>query len=160
MVAATVSLMLTKNPTLTTRQIEDILYHTATNMYEEGWDGMSGAGLLNATAALKTEPGLYVFVKIDRITINKDINKNVESVDVLVTARGPLSEFTVEAGKGKHPSEFKPVAGPYFKEVEHAWAAHIIAKDNLRASDEWVVRVKVKGKDGTEFFAQSLLLLK
>ena len=53
MVAATVSLMLVKNPDLTDVEIADILYSTAVDMDEKGWDDLTGAGMLNATAALR-----------------------------------------------------------------------------------------------------------
>ena len=160
MVTGTASLLLTKNPKLTPEQIEDILLNTANDLGDAGWDDHYGAGLLNAAEALKAANRTdFVTVKLDRITINKDEKKRYESVDVYATVRGDIESFTVGVGKGKRASKFEQVAGPFTQNANNDWVARI-SKDNLRGSDEWVVNIDVKDKNGHVKSAQALLEIK
>jgi len=159
MVAATASLLLAKNPNLTPAQIEDILQVTAQDIYDEGWDGESGAGILDAAAALNRSPDGILTVKINRLQPNFDDRKKLESVDVYATVRGPFESFTVGVGKGKRAERFDPVAGPFTKVADNAWVTRI-NKDDLRGSRDWIVAVEAKDKTGQEVTARSELNLK
>jgi len=159
MVAATASLLLTKNPNLTPDQIEDILLNTANDMGVKGWDGRHGAGSLNATEALKAANKTdFVTVKLDRFQKNLNKKKRLESVDVYATVRGEFESFTVGVGKGKRATNFKQMAGPFTANANHAWVARI-GKNNLRGSDDWIVNIEVKDKNGNSKSAQALLVL-
>ncbi len=76
-------------------------------MYDPGWDSKSGAGLLNASAALRYELNDDVTVKLTDTRINYNQKKRVESVDVFGTIRGDFDHFVVEVGKGKRAKRFK-----------------------------------------------------
>lgn len=160
-VAATASLMLAKNPNLTPLQIEDILSKTATEMYDPGWDAKSGAGLLNATQALGAQPSTDTIVaKITAMQVNNDpIKKQLASVDVFGTVHGPVKEFFVEVGKGKHPGRFEKVSNVFDEEATNNWLVRI-GKDFLRGSKEWVIRINVMDNSGQTTIAESNLLLK
>ena len=80
-------------------------------------------------------------------------------MDVYGIARGDMSQFTVELGKGKHPGNFKEVAGPFTQEADNAWIARV-DNDSLKGSDDWMVRLKVQGKDGKVKIAEGALPLK
>lgn len=153
MVAATASLLLAKNPNLTNSEIEDILQATATNMYEEGWDGQSGAGLLNAAKALRTNPDHLLTVKVTKLQPNWKEKGKLESIDIYGTVRGDVDSFVVELGKGKHPGRFKPVTGAFTAPAENAWVAQI-SEDEFRGSKDWVIQINAKGKDGKNHTAQ------
>lgn len=158
MVAATASLMLTLNPNLTPEEIEAILTNTATDMYEPGWDGMSGGGLLNATEALKNVSNKNVLVaKISGLRINRDDRKGVRSVDVFATVGGPIKEFVVELGKGKNPGRFDQVPGVLTKPANNDWVSRI-PESMLRGSKDWVVRLKITTLDGQILIAQADLV--
>ena len=157
MVTATASLLLSKYPTLRPQQIEDILMRTATDMNDPGWDDRTGAGLLNATAALSgVSADDLLTVKITEFRINKDEKKKIESVDVFATVRGELSQFTIGIGKGKLASRFKEIAGPYNKEADHTWVARL-TEDDLRGGKEWMVEIEAKDKNGQVKTAQAFL---
>jgi len=159
MVAATASLLLTKNPNLTPNQIEDILLNTANDMGVKGWDDHHGAGSLNATEALKAADRTdFLTVKLDRFQMNLNKKKRFESVDIFATVRGDFESFTVGVGKGKRARNFKLMAGPFTVNANHAWVARI-GKDNLRGSDDWVVKIEVTDKSGNIKSAQALLEL-
>ncbi len=159
MVAATASLLLVQNPHLTPEDIEDILHRSAVEMYDEGWDGKSGAGLLNATAALRDDVSDRLTVKITETRINYDKKKRVESLDIFGTVRGEFQEFTVGLGKGKRADKFKSVAGPFIKQASGSWVAHLTKDEHLRGSQEWIVQIKALDQNGQSYTARTLVEL-
>jgi subtilisin family serine protease len=159
-VAATASLLLAKNPDLIPDQIEDILHRSAEDMYTDGWDGDSGAGKLNASNALQYVVERPLTVKITETQFNYDDNKKLESVDVYGTVRGKFSSYVVELGKGKNAGSFTQVAGPYTQPADHDWLAHLVQKETLRGSSEWILRIRATDAEGKEYIAQTLLELK
>ena len=159
MVAATASLLLVQNPQLTPEDMEDILHRSSTEMYDEGWDGKSGGGLLNATAALRDDMSGHVTVKITETRVNYDTKKRVESLDIFGSVRGPIQEFTIGLGKGKRASRFKTVGGPFTKEASSAWLARLIKKESLRGSTEWMIQIKALDQNSQPHTAQVLVEL-
>ncbi|MCA9401368.1 MAG: S8 family serine peptidase, partial [Candidatus Omnitrophica bacterium] len=156
MVTATASLMLAKNPNLSATDIADILMGTATDMDDPGWDGLTGAGLLNATAALKAAKERFLTVQINDFRLNYDGRDRFASVDVLATVRGEFKEFTVSVGKGKRAKRFEKVAGPFTDPAEYQLITRL-SEDVLRGSDEWQVRITVLDLNGAEHIAETLL---
>lgn len=159
MAAATASLLLVQNPELTPEDVEDILQRSADEMYEEGWDGMSGAGKLNASFALQHLGQRPLTMKVAELKVNTDEKDKFDSLDLFGTVRGNFVSYVVEIGKGKRPGNFTPVAGPYTKAVSHAWLARV-GKDVIKGSNEWVVQIRAIDADGKEHLAQTLLELK
>ena len=158
MVAATASLLLVKNPHLTAAQLEDILLSSAKPMGKDRWDGLTGAGLLDAAMALKTDPQSTFDVKITRIRVfYKD--KKLLYVDVYATVRGAVDYFTVEVGIGKHAHSFRPVMGISAQQASDDLVAHI-PDSKLRGSKEWVLMVRAKDKSGKEYEAKTALTIK
>ncbi len=158
MVAATASLMLANNPTLTADKIEDILVTTAQDMGDEGWDDKHGAGLLDARAALSASKADGLIMKITDVRKNYDKKKKLESIDVFATVRGDLKDFTVNVGKGKHAKKLKPIAGPFSKEADHDWVTRI-PPETLRGSSEWILNLTAIDKKGQTHHARMLLEL-
>ena len=129
MVAATASLIWAKNPNLANEQVADMILATATDMGDAGWDGMTGTGLLNASAALRADANAYLTVMFTNLRINRDIHDKVVSVDVYGTVRGQFKEYTLEAGKGKNASRFTPVAGPFSAQADYQHIARLNVQD-------------------------------
>lgn len=159
MVAATASLILIKHPNYTPADIEDVLQRTATDMYEEGWDGKSGAGVLNAAAALRDEAHSNLTVKLNALKKNLDDSKKFDSIDVTATVRGDLDQFTIGVGRGIHPGSFKTVAGPFKKEADNDWVARI-SEDDMRGSTDWVIKIEATDRTGKKYSAESAVDLK
>jgi len=153
MVAAAASLIWAKNPNLSNEQVKDILLSSATDMGDEGWDAMTGAGLLNAQAALRAEGDDRLLVMFTNARLNKDANKKNVSVDLFGTVRGNFKEFTVEAGKGVRAKKFKPVAGPFKDSLDHQFIARVNIKENLRGSRDWILRIRAIDHMGQEYTA-------
>jgi len=158
MVAATASLMLTLNPDLSPSQTENILLATAVDMDDPQWDFMTGAGLLNATQALKNVNNEFLTLKITNVLINKNKKKKkLESVDVFATVSGKsLDNFIVEIGKGKRAKKFKQVAGPFNVQADHDWVARI-DKKNFKGSSDWMIRLKAIDQSGNTKTAKTLI---
>ncbi|MBI5150565.1 MAG: S8 family serine peptidase [Candidatus Omnitrophica bacterium] len=155
MVAATASLIWAKNPNLTNQQVADIILATATDMGDPGWDGMAGAGLLNASAALRSDATAQLTVMFTNLRVNRDVRDQVVSVDVYGTVRGRFKEYTVEAGKGKNASRFTVVAGPYHEASDYGHISRLIVKDVLRGADDWILRIRVIDPNGQEHIAST-----
>ncbi len=159
MVAATASLMLAHNPAFTNEQIEDILTATAVDMYSPGWDDQSGAGLLNASEALRTAPEGLITVRINELRIQKQERKRrIDYVDVFATVRGPFQEFTIGVGRGKKAKRFKKVGGPFKSQAQNDWVMRI-DESHLRGGREWTVQISVMDQAGKKETAQAQLML-
>ncbi|HBO98124.1 MAG TPA: hypothetical protein DD648_09020 [Candidatus Omnitrophica bacterium] len=155
MVAAAASLIWAKNPDLTNEQVADILLATATDMGEPGWDAMTGAGLLNASAALRSETTEGLTVMFTNLRVNRDARDQVVSVDVFGTVRGQFKEFAIEVGKGKNATRFTTVAGPYGEAVDYQHIARLNVQDVLRGADDWILRIKAIDDTGKEHLAST-----
>ncbi len=155
MVAATASLIWAKNPSLTNQQVADIILATATDMGDPGWDGMTGAGLLNASAALRARTTEGLAVMFTNLRVNRDARDQVVSVDVFGTVRGQFKEYTVEAGKGKNASRFTTAAGPYSAQTDYQHIARLNVQDVLRGADDWILRIKVVDDNGQDHIAST-----
>jgi len=146
LVAATASLLLAKNPKLTNRQVEDILLDTAKDLRQPGWDGYTGAGLLDAYQALTRDLKGILTLRPTELIINEE-RKKVTSVDLFGIIRGNLDSFVVEVGKGKKPKKWEQVAGLQRRQVEYGFIAKIDGK-TLSRGKEWVVRITATDRQG------------
>ncbi len=159
MVTATASLIWAKNPNLKNDQVADIILSTAKDMGEEGWDGMTGAGLLNAAAALRAESGQALTIMFTNLRVNRDQRGQVVSVDIFGTVRGHFKEFILEVGKGKKAARFETAAGPFHEPIEYQHIARLNVKDFLRGSEDWTLRLKVIDEIGQARFASTPFIL-
>jgi hypothetical protein len=149
MVTATASLILAKNPQYTDDDLETILLGTAQDMDDAGWDETTGAGLLDAAAALRTAPENVITVVVSGIEIHRKETKGpVEYVDVYGTVRGPFKDYSVGLGKGKRAGGFKKVSSVYTESAKNKWLARI-PSGQLNGSEDWVVQIAATpaGKD-------------
>jgi len=160
MVAATASLLLTKYPYLTAKQLMDIIISTADDMEDAGWDDETGAGKLNAYAALSFKPKEILNVMVSEIKINKNSKgKKIASIDVFATVQGQFEEFTVDVGKTHRAKKFKTVAGPFKEAADYSWVARIPWSD-LKGNTDWVIRISAKDKDGNVKVADTEITLR
>ncbi len=160
MVAATASLLLVKDPKLTADDLEDILVSSARRSDEDDWNARTGAGFLDAAAALNSVNGKHFNVKVTGLRkIFGDKGKKLEAVEVFATVRGEVDHFTVEVGKGKLARSFKPVIGFAGQQAGDDLVARITPAQ-LRGSDDWVVLVRALDAQGKEHLAKTPLTLK
>ncbi|MCA9404825.1 MAG: S8 family serine peptidase, partial [Candidatus Omnitrophica bacterium] len=155
MVSATASLIWAKNPDLTNDQVRSILLETATDMNDEGWDGMTGAGLLNAAAAMRASADESVTVMITNLRVNTDVRDKAISLDMYGSVRGDVREYYIEVGKGKRADKFETVAGPFRDNIEYKLIDRIDIREHMRGSNHWIIRLRVVGADGQERIAST-----
>jgi hypothetical protein len=77
MVAATAALLFAKDSRLTPDQVKQVLYDSATDLGDSGWDPYYGYGLVNAKAALETleGPGVPPSPEGDIFTLTSALDK-------------------------------------------------------------------------------------
>lgn len=153
MVAASASLIWAKNPDWTNQQVADTIVATATDMGDEGWDAMYGAGLLNAAKALRSSPDRALIAMFTNMRFNRDVRDKVVSVDLYGTVRGPFKEYSIELGKGKLARSFVTVAGPFTEARDYQFITRLIIQDVMRGSDAWIVRIRTVDNEGKEHFS-------
>jgi len=156
MVAATASLLLAKSPGLTNADVKGVLLNSAKDLGEEGWDSRSGAGLLDASKALRFNPDDALTVELSALQVNEE-KGNLKSVAVFGLVRGNLKDYVIEIGKGKTPSKWEAVAGPFKRAADYAWICTIDAKA-LQGNRDWHVRISATDKNGKTKHAQAPIL--
>jgi subtilisin family serine protease len=152
MVTGTASLIIAKNPKLSPADVEAILMGTAKDIDDAGWDERAGAGVLNATAAVRAASANdFVTVVVNRIIINRqnpnDKKSPLVSIDVYGTVRGSFKDYVVGIGKGKNAGGFRKVSPVFTEPSDGKWLAHI-AENEIRGSDDWVIQIAATTKDG------------
>jgi len=127
-------------------------------MHDKGWDDRTGAGLLDAAAALKANPKKVLNVKFTEVRMNRDKRKKIESIDVFATIRGNLNNYTLEAGKGKNPSKWKTIAEASSKQLDYDHLKNITMED-LRGSKTWTLRLTALDQSGQQRIARTIISL-
>jgi subtilisin family serine protease len=138
MVSAVASLIWANNPNLTNEQVERMIIESADDVEVPGWDQLSGAGRLNAVAALKADPKYFLTAKVSEVTAAEVKGKTV--IQVSGTAIGSrLEKYEIQIGLGETPSKWKTVAKEK-KPVQDGVLATFPVKE-LTASGTWTVRL-------------------
>lgn len=153
MVAAVASLIWAKYPNLTNAQVERMLLESADDVEEPGWDNFTGAGRLNAVAALTADPNYFLKAQVTQVVPVKVDGKT--AIQVSGTAIGSLlKSYELQLGQGENPSSWKTVAKIEGKSVDESVLGTFPVKE-ITAKGKWLVRVvaqdgkKIKEARGT-----------
>lgn len=139
LVSAVASLIWAKYPNLTNVQVERMLLESADDVEEPGWDNFSGAGRLNAVAALKADPNYFLTVKVSQVAPVKVDGKT--AIQVSGTASGShLKSYELQLGQGDKPSSWKTVAKLDGKSVDDGVLGTFPVKE-ITAKGKWLVRL-------------------
>jgi subtilisin family serine protease len=139
MVAAVASLIWAKYPNLTNVQVERMLLESADDVEEPGWDQFTGAGRVNAVAALKADPNYFLTAKVSQVTPVKVDGKT--AIQVSGTAVGSqLRSYELQLGQGDKPSSWKTVAAIERQSVDDGVLGTFPVKE-ITAKGKWLVRV-------------------
>jgi subtilisin family serine protease len=146
LVSGLASLMIANDPSLTNRQVINIIKSTARDIGTPGVDQYTGYGLIDARAALKAPRDYFLFAGIDRVEVVQKGNK--PAVRVYGTAdSNAFKSGRIEIGKGDAPSSWTRIAtiqktsGPDGVLGEIPGAA-------LKGARQWQVRVFVEHGSG------------
>jgi len=146
-VTATASLLLVKNPKLTNQDIEDILLDSATDLESEGWDRFTGAGLLNAYAALSKRQKPILTLRFTDIVVKRK-KKKVFAIDLFGVIRGDSVGYTVELAKGKKSDKWKKIFESTVLPAANGFICRIDGAEVKRKGKDWSVRIIAKDRKG------------
>lgn len=145
-VAATASLILAKDPTLTNTEVERMLVQSTRDVELPGWDQHTGYGLLDARAALEADPNYYLIAKINKVQPVQEGGKTY--LEVVGTVDGNLfDEAWVEIGLGERPESWIPAVSGIKKPVVDGRVA-LVSPGSFTQRGKWIVRLMAKDKDG------------
>lgn len=139
LVSAVASLIWAQYPDLTNVQVERMLLESADDVEEPGWDQFTGAGRLNAIAALKADPDYFLTAKVSQVAPIKVDGKT--AIQVSGTAVGSqLKSYELQLGQGDQPASWKTVLRVESKPVDDAVLGTFPVKE-ITAKGKWLVRV-------------------
>ncbi len=139
MVSAVASLIWAKYPNLTNEQVERMILESADDVEVPGWDHLSGAGRLNAAAALKADPNYFLTAKVSEVSAAEIKGKPV--IQVSGTAVGSrLEKYEIQIGQGENPTKWKTVAKEKNRSVPSGVLATFPVKE-ITATGTWTVRL-------------------
>jgi subtilisin family serine protease len=148
MVTGLASLMLANDPTLTNRQVMNIIKSTARDIGTPGVDQFTGYGLIDARAALRAPKDYYLFAGISRVEVAQRGGSPV--VRVHGTADGnALGSASLEIGQGDNPTTWTLV-GAAKKSAGPDDVLGEIPAASLSGSKIWQIRVVVTHSNGSK----------
>jgi hypothetical protein len=153
-VTGVASLILSRNPRLTSVQVERMLLMSADDVEVPGWDRHTGAGRLNAVKALRADPDWYLLAQVKRIQAAREGNQTVIRVSGTV-AGSALTGYTVQLGKGEAPESWKRV-GQADRAVENGLIGTIPLRE-ITSRGTWTIRVVARDARGSEREARGTL---
>jgi subtilisin family serine protease len=143
-VAGVASLILSARPDLTAAQVETILIQSAEDIQTPGVDQFSGAGMVDARAALAMDPNVHVEAAITGLEVVQGPAGPVVRVQGTAGA-DRFRTARIDIGRGERPTAFTIVL------PEVAAGAGVlgdIPADAFRGAPVWTVRLTVTHADG------------
>lgn len=146
-VAATASLMMSKNPELTADEVRELLLQTATDIEAPGKDKYAGHGMLNATAALSANAGFSIKAEITALQLQQPEN-GPELIRVVGTI--DASDFKrawMQIGAGENPGGWKYVGQKRKYPIINGTLGTIPVSE-FAGAETWQVVVNVEHHNG------------
>lgn len=146
MVSGLASLMIANNPSLTNRQVMNIIKSTARDVGLPGVDQFTGYGIIDAVAALKAPKDYFLFAGINRVEVVQTGKAQAVRVRGAADANS-LKAARIEVGQGETPTSWKRVSAAR-KSAGPDGVLGDIPAAALQGAKVWQVRVVVEHKDG------------
>jgi subtilisin family serine protease len=146
-VAGLASLMIANDPTLTNRQVMNIIKSTARDVGTPGVDQYTGYGIIDARAALKAPKDYFLLAGISRVeVVQKGGNQTVR---VRGTAdANAFKSARLEIGQGDAPTSWTPIGVAQKGAGPDAVLGDIPAAA-FKGATKWEIRVVVTHADGS-----------
>jgi subtilisin family serine protease len=147
MVTGLASLMIANDPSLSNRQVMNIIKSTARDVGTPGVDQYTGYGIIDARAALAAPKDYYLFAGINRVeVVQKGGN---QSVRVHGTAdANSVKSARIDIGKGEAPTEWTTI-GPATKGAGPDDVLGDIPATKFAGSKVWQIRVVISHANGS-----------
>ena len=146
LVCGVASLLWSIDPGLTADQVRRKLIMSADDIDVPGWDQNTGAGLLNARAALAADPDQYLVARLTSVAPGPRVD-GVPSVDVAGAVRGSGQvHVRVQIALGEDPAddEWRTV---FETDGEAAGVIHRIPATEFNRPGTWTVRLRVNDEN-------------
>ncbi len=145
-VSAVASLVLSKWPQLDAAQVRQLLLQSAQDVEVPGVDQLTGYGLVDARAALSSDPDFYITGGIDGVEV---VQVNATTY---IRVKGSydadrLRGAWLELGQGEAPGKWEKVSARLAGRRLHEALADIEAKQFI-GSSVWTIRLIVEHKNG------------
>jgi len=157
-VSGLASLMIANDPSLTNRQVMNIIKSTARDVGVPGVDQFTGYGIIDAAAALKAPKDYYLFAGISRAEVVQKGGAQVLRVHGTADANA-LKSARLEIGAGETPTTWKP-AGAAQKSAGPDNVLGDIPATAFQGSPLWQIRVVATHDSGATREARFRLNLK
>jgi subtilisin family serine protease len=146
-VAGLASLLMANDPTLTNRQVMNIIKSAARDVGTPGVDQYTGYGIIDARAALKAPKDYFLLAGINRVeVVQKGGNQTVR---VRGTAdANAFKSARLEIGQGDAPTSWTPV-GAAQKSAGPDTVLGDIPATAFKGATKWEIRVVVTHNDGS-----------
>jgi hypothetical protein len=145
-VAGAASLLLSRDPNLTGRQVERMLVESAEDVDTAGWDPLTGAGRLDIGRALQIDPNDYVQAAVHKVAPARVGGQAV--IQVFGTAIGRrLDRYEIQLGQGAEPARWTTIATERGRQVDGELLGAFPPR-TLTAKGRWTVRVVVHDERG------------
>lgn len=145
-VSGIASLVLSGRPGLTGEQLETIIVQSAEDIQTPGRDNFSGAGLVDAKAALGFDPSVRLEAAISGIEVGQGANGPFARVLGTIAADS-LASARIEIGAGRAPTSFRTVASGL---PAGAGTLAEIPAEEFRGAPLWTIRLLVTHSNGTQ----------
>ncbi|MFO0991267.1 MAG: S8 family peptidase [Hyphomicrobiales bacterium] len=156
-VSGTLSLLLSRFPALTTEQAVRMVLQSARDIETPGVDNYTGFGLLDAEAALASDPDFFIDSKISGVKVIAGKDGNLLRV-VGTTAADEFDGATLMLGRGAAPEKWLKVNKPIVRQISGGPIMDLPARF-FSGAPEWTIRLITKHKNGSTREARFLLRL-
>src|SRR5262249_3725323 len=145
LVSGLASLMIANDPSLTNRQVMNIIKSTARDVGTPGVDQYTGYGIIDARAALKAPKDYFLFAGINRVeVVHKGGNQGVRGT----ADANAFKSARLEIGQGDAPTSWTAVGAAQKSAGPDAVLGDIPATA-FKGATKWEIRVIVTHADGS-----------
>ena len=147
MVTGLASLMIANDPSLTNRQVMNIIKSTARDVGTPGVDQYTGYGIIDARAALAAPKDYFLFAGIERVEVVQKGGAQVVRVHGTADANA-LKSARIDIGKGEAPTEWTTI-GPAAEGAGPDDVLGDIPAPKFSGAKVWQIRVFVTHANGS-----------
>jgi len=147
LVSGLASLMIANDPSLTNKQVMNIIKSTARDVGTPGVDQYTGYGIIDARSALKAPKDYFLFAGVSRVEVVQ--SRGVQAVRVHGQAdANDFKSARIEIGAGEAPAKWKLV-GTANKSTDPDGVLGDIPATNFAGAPVWQLRVIVMHSNGS-----------
>ena len=147
LVGGLASLMIANDPSLTNRQVMNIIKSTARDVGTPGVDQYTGYGIIDARAALKAPKDYFLFAGINRVEVVQKGGNQAVRVHGTADANA-FKSARLEIGQGEAPTSWTAVGAAQKGAGPDAVLGDIPATA-FKGATKWEIRVIVTHADGS-----------